>query len=282
MAGSTSNAQGSYVNNGTSGRPQAPFLTLLRSRVRQPQFYWFLGHFLTLYHFVRFHLSFWSYESQRHHYSMVLLYISITYAIVLYQFYKSGQLKIFEYKSLLKQVKSLDNLQYFLILSVLFVCSSFGTMINGSLYSPVIFSLFHCLNYFKENLLPFLALNSVLKNVVNNNITSFISNYNSNFLQMAQFFEIICCLRVGLLSLPINFLKLTVLFRFNSRTISNIIACSCYICFFKLRFLQSQSTKLLLNQSLIKIEALIPLQFHQQWHLFKNLVVTMFAKVPVV
>ncbi|EDO18853.1 hypothetical protein Kpol_1023p22 [Vanderwaltozyma polyspora DSM 70294] len=277
--GNNTGGNGPDVNNGNSGRPQAPFITLIKSRIRQPQFYWFLGHLLTLYHFVRFHLSFLSIENQNFHYSMALLYISLTYAIVLYQFYKSGQLK-FNYLIFLKQLKKLDNLQYFLMLSILFVCSNFGSMVNGSLYSPVIFSLFHCLNYFKENLLPFLPINNILKNIINNNITNFIQNYNGYFLQMAQFFEIICALRSGLISLPIKLIKSILLFNFNSKNISSIISLCCYIWFFKLRFQQSQSMKNLFNHSLSKVDSMIPPNFLINWQHYKILVKTTFDRIP--
>lgn len=207
-------------------RPRAPLLTVLRARVRQPQFYWFLGHFLTLYHFIRFHLAVYSFASQRYHYTRILFYISATYAIVLYQFYKSGQLQL---GHLRPQLRRLDNLQYFCMLAVLYLCSLSGSMVSGALYSPVIFSLFHCLNYFKENLLPFLPVTPLVSAVVNNKIARFIGNYNERFLQMAQVFEIMCGCRSGLLGLPVSLFR--VLVRFSAQNAASVIAMLTYVWF---------------------------------------------------
>lgn len=264
-------------------RPIAPFMTIIKSRIKQPQFYWFIGHFLTLYHFLRFHLAFFSLIKQRYHYRMILFYISMTYGIVLYQFYKSGQLQL-NFTNLHKNLKTLDNLQYFFMLTSLLVCSWIGNgiMVSGSTYSPVIFSLFHCLNYFKENLLPFLPIQPILKNVANNSITMFISNYNEQFLTMAQVFEVICTLRSGLISLPVCIGKL--LFSFNSANITNIIALTTYVWFFKLRYLQSESVRLLFSQYVQRADHYINTNFPPnivtKWNAYKHIVKNLFWKLP--
>lgn len=275
-------ARSSAAGNGNGAgvrRPPAPLLTVLRSRVRQPQFYWFLGHFLTLYHFVRFHLAMYSYRSQRYHYTRLLFYISGTYAIVLYQFYKSGQLKV---SNLLPQLRRLDNLQYFCMLALLFVCSLTGATVSGALYSPVIFSLFHCLNYFKENLLPFLPLTPLVKAVVNNKIQLFIQNHNERYLQMAQVFEIMCGFRSGLFGLPLALVRL--LIRFSARNIASVVAMLGYVWFFKLRLQQTRSIQSILAQFIYKLDSYVntrlPPQIAARWHSYKQLVQTLFAKIP--
>lgn len=280
MAVQSSSRPSATPNTSSNRRATAPLLTILRSRIKQPQFYWFLGHFLTLYHFIRFHLSFFSLKSQEYHYSRILLYISVTYAIVLYQFYKSGQLKMANF---VPQLKQLDNLQYFSMLTILFVCSQSGAMVNGSLYSPVIFSLFHSLNYFKENLLPFLPLQPLLKAVINNKISLFIQNYNEKFLQMAQVFEIMCGVRSGLVVLPIACFK--VLIRFNTQNLATVVALTSYVCFFKLRFMQSESIRLMMNQYVYKLDTYVnsrlPPQLAMKWQGYKHLVKILFSKLPV-
>lgn len=279
MAVQTSNPT-TNGNSNANRRPTAPLLMILKSRIRQPQFYWFLGHSLTLYHFVRFHLSMYSLKSQKYHYTRILFYISMTYAIVLYQFYKSGQLKV---ANLLTQLRQLDNLQYFCMLTLLFLCSLPGAMVSGSLYSPVIFSLFHSLNYFKENLLPYLPLTPLLKAVINNKIALFIQNYNEKFLQMAQIFEIMCGIRSGLFSLPLAFFRL--LMSFNAQSLATILALTGYVWFFKLRFMQTDSIRMIMNRFVYKLDSYVnttlPPPLSQKWEAYKQLVKTLFWKLPV-
>lgn len=261
-------------------RPRAPLLTVLRARVRQPQFYWFLGHFLTLYHFIRFHLAVYSFASQKYHYTRILFYISATYAIVLYQFYKSGQLQLGQLRP---QLRRLDNLQYFCMLAVLYLCSLSGSMVSGALYSPVIFSLFHCLNYFKENLLPFLPVTPLVRAVVNNKIARFIGNYNERFLQMAQVFEIMCGCRSGLLGLPVSLFR--VLVRFSAQNAASVGAMLTYVWFFKLRYLQSESMRLIVGQYVARIDLYVNTRLSPQvasiWHAYKQLATAFFQGLPI-
>ncbi|CCF57743.1 hypothetical protein KAFR_0D00960 [Kazachstania africana CBS 2517] len=267
-------------------RPIPPFMMMLRSRIRQPQFYWFLGHLLTVYHFIRFHLSLFSISSQKYHYKMILANISITYAIVLYQFYKSGQLKLNSWENFRKNLKTLDNLQYFSMLTILLLCSLFNdsVIINGSTYSVVIFSLFHCLNYFKENLLPFLPIQVLLKNVINERINNFIIHYNEQFLTIAQLFEIICCLRTGLINLPINLIKLVITRNFQI-SIAKIIANLSYIWFFKLRFIQNKQIPVILNGVVSRIDGYLDNVLNEnmklKWNNYKVAVKSLFWKFPV-
>lgn len=247
--------------------------------MRQPQFYWFLGHFLTLYHFIRFHLAVYSFAAQRYHYTRILFYISATYAIVLYQFYKSGQLQLGQLRP---QLRRLDNLQYFCMLGALYVCSLAGSMVSGALYSPVIFSLFHCLNYFKENLLPFLPVTPLVRAVVNNRIAQFIGDYNERFLQMAQVFEIMCGCRSGLLSLPLALFR--VLVRFSTQSVASVVALLVYVWFFKLRFEQSETMRLIVRQYVGRIDSYVsvrlPPQFVSKWFAYKQLATALFNGIP--
>lgn len=278
-AGSRGESSGYGGGAGADRRSTAPFMTILKSRVRQPQFHWFVGHFMACYHFVRFHLSPFSTAGQNYHYTRVLFYISITYGIVLYQFYKSGQL---EMGKIVRQLQNLDNLQYFCVLTVLYLCSLNNAMVNGSLNSPIIFSFFHSLNYFKENLLPFLPVKPLLRAVINNNIGNFIENYNGKCLKTAQVFEIICGIRSGLIGLPIATIKL--LFKFNSEAFTTEIALLTYVWFFKLRYNQCESIRTMLSQFTYladsTIHARLPPQVGYKWQACKNLIKTLFDKIP--
>ncbi|KAG0653916.1 hypothetical protein C6P45_003593 [Maudiozyma exigua] len=267
-----------------SNRSRASFRVMMKSRIKQPQFYWFLGHFFTLYHFVQFHLSIISVKSQIYHYKMSLFYISVTYGIVLYQFYKGGQLKL-DITSFRTNVRTMDNLQYFIMLTSLWICSMMTNTIvlNGVTYSPVIYSLFHCLNYFKENLLPFLAINSSLKNLLNNYISRFITSYNSQFLAMAQVIEIICSLRSGMIDLPIALFRL--LTNFNMTSILRLCSVVIYMWFFKLRFLQNAGIREITKQYIQQLDQLLatrlPVSILNKWRSYKLFVKAVFEMLPV-
>lgn len=267
-------------------RPMAPFGTIIKSRIKQPQFYWFIGHFFTIFNFIQFHLSIASKQNQLSCYRRSLFYISITYAIVLYQFFKSDQLK-FNFKLLRQEIKKLDNLQYFSMLFILFILSQFNIIISGSLYSPVIFSIFHFLNYFKENLLPFLPLIPLsLKNLLNSKITVFIQNYNGFFLQMAQVFEITCGLRVGLFLVPFNiFLLLIRRANVSFEVVGTTLAGLTYMWFFKLRYLQSESMRQIFKQYVLRLDGYVsrtlPPSCARLWNGYKNFVMAVFCKIPV-
>lgn len=256
----------------------SPFMNMMRFRIRQPQFYWFLGHFMTIWHFIKFHLSFFSSSSQRYHYSRVLFYVMITYGIVLYQFYKSGQLKR---QTFLVQLRQLDNLQYFCMVATLYVCSCVGSIVNGALYSPVIFALFHCCNYFKENLLPFLPIQPILKNALNQKITFFIQRYNEKFLQMAQVFEIMCGVRSGLLGLPVEIVLL--LMSLDVKRIASVVALLTYLVFFKLRYLHSETLRALTREYVYKVDSYVHSSlpnFVPRWQGYKQFVSKLFWRLP--
>ncbi|SCV02230.1 LAMI_0G17084g1_1 [Lachancea mirantina] len=261
----------------SQSRPVAPLATVLKSRLRQPQFYWFLGHFLTLYYYARYCLSF-SQRSIRYNYPRVLFFISLTYGIVLYQFYKSGQLTL---KTVRQQLRTLDNLQYFGMALVLFACSS-AHVVFGALSSPVIFSLFHSLNYFKENLLPFLPVAPMLKAAIADRIAFFITHYNEKFLVFAHNFEITAALQCGL-SVPGSLAGC--LIRFNTARVLRVVSIYAYIFFFKLRYTQSPQMKTLFQQHYVAradafIQARLP-QFWTKWHGLKLLVATLFDRIPL-
>ncbi|CCK72650.1 Per33p KNAG_0L00270 [Huiozyma naganishii CBS 8797] len=248
-----------------SGRTVAPLGAILRSRIRQPQFYWFLGHFLTLYHCARFHLAIFSVQSQRLHYGWILFYVTATYGIVLYQFYKSGQL---QWSTLSENLAQMDNLQYFLVFSVLltlFLISKGHAMLSNATYSPAIFALFHSLNYFKENLLPFLPLRQHMKSGANQIITVFISRYNGPFLVMAQVFEIVCAVRCAVLKLPLAVLSLR---------LYSVATALAYLKFFQLRYKQNSTLRKLFDERVLTtVDALVATRVPQWtplWGSVKN------------
>lgn len=257
---------------------QPNFTNILKSRIKQPQFYWFLGHALSIYHFIRYQLAIFSFKSQLYHYTILTIFISFTYGIVLYQFFKSGQLKI---NTLRIQLRKLDNLQYFIISIVLAIFAIFtNNILSMAIYSPIIFSIFHCLNYFKENLLPFLPIQTILKNTISNKIDFFITNYNQQCLQLAQYCEIICCVKNGMYELPIQIIKDTIMgkiFLIDSKIILIII----YVYFFKLRYIQNEQYKLILIQMENTFVTRIPIQYRHLWIMYKTFMLRIFDKFPI-
>lgn len=257
-------------------RPIAPFTTLMRTKLRQPQFYWFLGHFLTLYHYFRYCLSF-NQVSLHYQYRSVLFYVAVTYSIVLYQFYKSGQLKLTMINT---HMRSLDNLQYFIMSFFLYLGSGYK-MISSAIISPVIFAFFHSTNYFKENLLPFLPLNSISKSLLDDKITFFITNYNAKCLVIAQNSEILALIHV-IVGLPLMLPRLLIGFNFGN--LLNLVVSFSYIWFFKLRYLQSEQMRKIVLQYSLKIDLLIQQRYPHlfaKWNGIKELNSRLFAMIPV-
>ncbi|AGO11489.1 AaceriABR219Wp [[Ashbya] aceris (nom. inval.)] len=248
---------------------------VLWSKIKQPQFYWFLGHFLTLYHYGCYTLSFRQ-AAIRYQYGSILFYVAVTYGIVLYQFYKSGQLK----PSTLKvQIRTLDNLQYFVLTLVLWTCRH-AKIISTATMSPVIFALFHSINYFKESLLPLLPLQAATKTALAGRISFFITNYNERFLMIAQNSEFVTLVQV-LLLLPVDCTVL--LLRFTTTNLLKVLAVVTYAWFFKLRYLQSPQMKAMVHTYDVRADQLVRQSLPQllpYWLHVKHLVLRFFKVIP--
>lgn len=245
---------------GGSQRQQMSFGTIMKSRIRQPQFYWFLGHVMTLYHFLKLHLSLFNVNNQRYHYNRSLLYIIISFGIVLYQFIRSKQLNI---SNFFINLYKLDNLQYFTLYSILYLLNNLSgqkIILNGGIISPAIFSLFHILNYFKENLLPYLNM-IPQRQMISSLISMFISNYNEKCLILAQSWEIILMFRYVIMSVPLTLLKflisLIVFQRFNGLLFGQLIMILTYIKFIKWRYIANKQFSLIFNEMVRRMELLL-------------------------
>lgn len=241
-------------------------------------------------------------SQQIHHYRWMLVYICLTYGIVNYQFYKSDQIKLTQLNNL---IHKLDNLQYFIMIGLLLLINIISkephVMISGATYSPTVFSLFHCLNYFKENLLPFLPIganstnksnnasntntntntnNNVLKNQIRNIISKFIINYNELFLTIAQVFEITCCLRNGIISLPTTILG--IVFKLEWNKFLKIAGIIIYIKFFQLRYNSNERIQFLFNKVLNQMEnnlLYLNPQLNQFYPRIKNIVIQLIKYI---
>ena len=254
------NGASNGYNNGVPQRQPMSLVAIMKSRLRQPQFYWFLGHVMTLYHFLRLHLSLFSVNDQRYHYNRSLLYIIISFGIVLYQFVRSKQLNA---SNFFINLYKLDNLQYFTLYSILYLLNNLSgqkIMLNGGIISPAIFSLFHILNYFKENLLPYLYM-IPQRSMISSLITMFISNYNEKCLILAQTWEIILMFRYVIMSVPMIFLRilinLIIFQKFDGLSLGRLVMILSYIKFIKWRYVANKQFSMIFNEMVRRIELLL-------------------------
>lgn len=260
-------------------RSVAPFLTVLQSRIRQPQFFWFLGHFMVLYHGLKIHLRLFGVKNTQYHYRCCLAYLTVTYGIVLYQFVKSGQLD-FQFATIRRRLLELDTLQYFVLLTSLYILSYGGFIDLNILNSLHIYSFFHCLNYFKENLLPFISLIPVqTRTTLNQSITFFIESSNRLCLRIAHDFEMSC---VFMLSVRAIFYALSApLYPTKCRLIGALI----YIWFFKLRYIQNEQLRKDVDDKIAMVEkAPFMIQNPQLQHLWfsvRNTYLYVLKAMPV-
>lgn len=277
-----SSGSGSASGGGSArgARTPVPLKTLLRLRIKQPQFYWFLGHVMILYHFIQFHLSIFSVTSQRFHYRRSLLYILITYGIVLYQFIRSKQL---HWGNFVTSLKKLDNLQYFtlyLMLYLLQFISGGKIILNGGIISPTIFALFHVLNYFKENLLPYLTM-IPQHNTLSLLIGQFIKRYNEKCLLVAQSWEIILMFRYLVMSVPMQLMSvlgnLIIFQRFQLISLGKLVMVVVYIRFIRWRYLANSQFASIFNEMIRRLEMLLVQisngQFLPIWNRIKQTII---------
>lgn len=188
------------------------------------------------------------------------MYLSIieSFGIILYQSYKSKNLKIDKPLELLKN----DNIQYISIAICLF---AFIPIITISSFPFLLFSTFHSLTYLKSSLLPILPFNS---NNICNKITNFIKKYNVISMQYSSVIEL----------LTFIYILVSGLFWRKGYWISTIF----YGLFIKLRFDTSKYTRDTLKIWEVNLDGLlsstsIPPQIKQGWFSFKTLLKNYFS-----
>ncbi|OUM54393.1 hypothetical protein BVG19_g3776 [[Candida] boidinii] len=224
------------------------------------QFAWFIGHVLTLVFGFVYFLTYRSTNSKLNYSSYKLMYLSIieSFGIILYQSYKSKNLKIDKPLELLKN----DNIQYISIAICLF---AFIPIITISSFPFLLFSTFHSLTYLKSSLLPILPFNS---NNICNKITNFIKKYNVISMQYSSVIEL----------LTFIYILVSGLFWRKGYWISTIF----YGLFIKLRFDTSKYTRDTLKIWEVNLDGLlsstsIPPQIKQGWFSFKTLLKNYFS-----
>ena len=237
--------------NSTPLRQQPPLQQLI-TLAKTQQFYWFLGHvFAVLFFLLSTITGFWNPRSSITYYRFTLLSIIITYIIVIKQLYFR--------KSVVISIRLLrdENVQY-LSLAVVFYLTSFKIgIIGGSLYSFIIFAIFHILNYFQNHLLPIVLPSSIAaQQKLNSMINRFTQTYNQPALVAASNAEIMCLLLCGfqliptvLINLLIKWDIITTLFRF--------VVFGVVLAFNKFRYDANQYTKAVIDQFDMKAKQLL-------------------------
>lgn len=276
------------------------------------QFYWFLGHALTVFHFAFYSIPFNVLYLIGPHYHQVACLLSIlgTYGIVILQFFKYQKIKKnsnFDVTYNLKffhKIIQLDNFQYFFSTLIMFLISiafnrnnALKLIPNSVLLSPTIYSLFHCLNYICKN-------NSAFTYQCPPNILAyfekFITNYNAKSVRLAQILECTTLFQflIRLWYLPLKIVLSCISRIFNSNySLSNslgsiyleFILSISYIWFFKMRLKNpDQKVKTICNnfdtqftKFFENLQAKYNLQLVKYYRTAKHTIMTFFNAIPV-
>lgn len=216
--------------------------------LKTAQFYWFLSHvFTVLFFLVHLAYSFFNYKQSLRYYQFSLLSILTTYLIVI------KQLK----KKTMVQLINDENIQYFVLAATMYLSSLKIGVITGSLYSFVIFSIFHILNYYQNNLLEIFISSIQQQQLIHGKISHFVSTYNQQALLMAANAEMFLLFFGAnpLIQLPTIFVNLM-----NKDLLAVLVRINLFLVvlvFNKLRYDSNQFTKLVIEQWDMKIQQLL-------------------------
>lgn len=242
------------------------------------QFYWYLGHVLSVVCFVcSFLLGFFSPSKSTSFYRYSLFFELISYGIAVKQLHFSKR------KSAWNQLLKDENVQYLLFATVLIMSSYVIGPLSGSLYSYVIFSFFHSIAYFQTHILEAMPISLNAQAAINSRITFLTANYNQQALFFASAAEVMIvsnCFWVipGILIL---------IFRNPLQTFAKVVTFAASIVFVKLRYNDSHYTKAVVQQFDMRITTLlshpaVPQSVARFYNItFKDLVVKFIGPVRV-
>ncbi|RLV93149.1 Pore and endoplasmic reticulum protein of 33 kDa [Spathaspora sp. JA1] len=228
----------------TSTRQQRSPIQQLTLLLTTQQFYWFLGHvFGVLFFLVSTVTSFFRPATSLRYYQFSLLSIIITYVIVIKQVYFKGAKKTTIGVRLLRD----ENVQYLLLAAVFYVTSFKVGVITASLYSYVIFSVFHIVNYFQNHLLTIALPTIHAQQRLNTILTQFTSRFNQPALYFASSSEMVLLVTSVFSLVPAYLYHL--LFKFDIiYAITRTIIFLSVVVFNKFRFESNQFTKDVVSQ----------------------------------
>lgn len=233
----------------TQLRPKS-FVKTVTELSRTIQFYWFVGHVLSLVFFAWSRvLGFFSKTKSLRYYQLTLLCVVFTYGIVIKQIhFKSGGLAGIKRKNFGVLLKD-ENVQY-LGLAITFLLSSviIGE-VSGGLYSIQIFSVFHVLSYFQNYILSSLPISISAQQVISTRINYFTSNFNQQALAVAANLE---------LFMPLGFILLipTLIFKLFRNPLYVFVTLQVFayiVVFIKLRYNDNKYTQAVVQQLDYKI-----------------------------
>ncbi|RCK60415.1 Nucleoporin POM33 [Candida viswanathii] len=229
-------------------QPQQPAtqhspIEMLTNLLKTQQIYWFLGHVLAVFFFaINVFTAFFRPGSSLRFYKLSLLSIILTYIVVIRQIhFKAGfQLSTFNLR-LLRD----ENVQYLTLAVVLFSSSFVIGQTRASLYSFVVYALFHVLTYFQNHLLPAVVPNVPVQRRINGLITQFTHKFNQPALFLAARAEFLTLLLDGLQLIPS---ALLLLFRRNLKYfLVQVFVFLVIVIFNKLRYDGNQYTKTVID-----------------------------------
>ncbi|WPK27206.1 hypothetical protein PUMCH_004583 [Australozyma saopauloensis] len=225
-----------------------PLPAKLSTLVRLPQFFWFLGHFLSVFLFVLLQVvSFFSRPWTIFLYRAVLGAELVAYGIVVKQlgFFRRSAVKV--------QLLHDENVQYFVFAVVLAVASyKLGPWLKA-LYSYAIFSFFHVMAYCQSHLLEVMPIPIATQAAWSDRITYISANYNQQALYFAAMNEVFL-LYDFLWAVP------TLLFKIFRDPVYVVVQAALMVAvamFLKLRYVHSAHTKTILAQLDARVSALL-------------------------
>lgn len=236
-----------------TNKPQQ-FTTLLKTQ----QFYWFIGHFLTLAFFIANTIE-GIFSSNLKYYRLCLICIIGTYVIVIKQIHFKTKTSI-KNLSISKFLKD-ENGQYFLLAIWFYIASYVIGKITGGLFSFVIYSGFHFLGYFQTNLVGFLPFSLQTEQRINSSINRFTSQFNQYALMMAANSEIFIVISL-VIYLPLLVFKL---FSRMMYVVVHLMTIFVVACFVKLRCGNSMFTRQILTQYDAKVQQILQMPQLQQF-----------------
>lgn len=249
------------------------------------QFYWYVGHVLTVLLFVFNQISsFIAPARSEALYRWALLAVLATYAIVVRQIHFRGGLGQIVSKATSPGFLRDDNVQYLGLALVLYLSSFKIGAVAGTLYSFAIFSVFHALTYFQNNLLHALPLPIERQQALNTRINDFTTNSNQQALLIAANAELFTPLSF-VLQLPALVFRI---FRDPVYVIVDVLTLATIVVFLKLRFNQNKYTQTVVQQLDLRISAfvsnpLLPLQaqLFGIYAAFRNALVTYIGPIRI-
>ncbi|EGW34823.1 uncharacterized protein SPAPADRAFT_47899 [Spathaspora passalidarum NRRL Y-27907] len=227
----------------TANRQQSPVQQLTVLFTTQ-QFYWFLGHvFGVLFFLVSTITGFFNPKSSLRYYQFSLLSIIVTYVIVIKQVYFKGPKKVSISPRLLRD----ENVQYLALAAVFYVTSFKVGVITSSLYSYVIFAIFHIINYFQNHLLGIALPSLQAQQRLNTLLTQFTSRFNQPALYFASSAEMVLLVTSAFSLIPAYLYNLV--FKFDIvYAVTRTVIFFAVVVFNKFRFESNQYTKDVVSQ----------------------------------